>query len=190
MTRRDSLSSTLHRLLRIAASNVGCNGASVTHSRTMVPGTGQGAQILHIECGQGLVDFGCEVVVRKKLGKGCRRGGKAARHPYACGRKLANQFPSDEFLPPTVATSCLRSAESGRTWEAWDMGRANRKILFGPRMLHCGRTKIIAFALAQRAAPLRPGPQSRNPPNMPHRRSVFFVSDRTGITVEMLGNSS
>ena len=24
---------------------------------------------------------------------------------------------------------------------------------------------------------------------MPHRRTAFFVSDRTGITVEMLGNS-
>ena len=27
------------------------------------------------------------------------------------------------------------------------------------------------------------------PPAKPNRRTVFFVSDRTGITAEMLGNS-
>jgi [pyruvate, water dikinase]-phosphate phosphotransferase / [pyruvate, water dikinase] kinase len=51
-------------------------------------------------------------------------------------------------------------------------------------LLHCKRRKIIAesktldvFTLFASGA------------NMPHRRTAFFVSDRTGITVEMLGNS-
>jgi [pyruvate, water dikinase]-phosphate phosphotransferase / [pyruvate, water dikinase] kinase len=51
-------------------------------------------------------------------------------------------------------------------------------------MLRCKRRKIIAEC---EVSPLFPLFVIKA--NMPHRRTAFFVSDRTGITVEMLGNS-
>ena len=53
------------------------------------------------------------------------------------------------------------------------------------RKFHCITPLLILFTLSSLAADSpKPGASK-----MPHRKRVFFVSDRTGITVEALGSS-
>src|SRR3970282_1711463 len=79
--------------------------------------------------------------------------------------------PSEAFLPPTSATSFMRKVAKSRT----------RLVLL--------TAAVAEFNCASREKKLFYRQITLQAARMAHPRTAFFVSDRTGITAEMLGHS-
>src|SRR5205085_6803226 len=90
--------------------------------------------------------------------------------------------PSDAFLPPTVSTSRMANRSKGMTWafNAAPSGLLTRRN--GRKM---GDAQMPNNRARHHLSSVRPGRRLR----AVSRRTIFFVSDQTGVTAETLGHS-
>src|SRR5207248_4950333 len=103
------------------------------------------------------------------------------RIPRRCGRRprsalaFAQRGPGDRFRSPCASARTSRLLRVGLSRPRRKLPRPGRHAAAsGGR--HAGLARLVSEPDGQ-------------PEGVDRRRTVFFVSDRTGITAEMLGNS-
>ncbi len=101
-----------------------------------------------------------------------------AKPPGTCTPRRVRELiisPREAFLPPTFSTSCMPSCSNGMTNAFKGAPEVPRGRLPWARraVKHCGPRRLKTRKYAQAVS----------------RRTVFFVSDQTGVTAETLGHS-
>ena len=84
--------------------------------------------------------------------------------------------PSEAFLPPTDSTSVILSCEKGMTYLP--------RCMTMPTFSFDGIARSVMASAANQSAAMLPHVR-----HLAYDRTVFFVSDGTGITAETLGHS-
>ena len=137
---------------------------------------GELRDVVDVQVGEGRLDPAGQPVLREELAVGLRRGGEPSGNPQPERRQLADH----------LAQGCVLAAHLVEIVHAEGMQRD-----------YVSFHGIFRFQVAGVGWSCAGGPEVHNPVMNPpdankpgaRRRVVFFLSDQTGVTAEMLGRS-
>ena len=165
---RPAVRSPWHPSFRLSPRPVAAgSGVAMIHLRICSPSLASLSDVIHVEPLENRRNSPGEAVLTKKIPICLRRRCKSAGNPYAESGKVPDHFPQ----------RCVLAADDVQCLRARVARGGLRRVPSQPPLCCCGG----------RGQSLKDGRESNQ--GVMNRRTVFFVSDQTGVTAETLGRS-